>query len=182
MKDLAILLAALAFALPVHAGGDSSDGHTHEAPEAPITTPTAPRAAAATEEFELVATLEGRTLTLYLDRFATNAPVVKARIEVESGTLKAVATELSPGVYSLPAEPLSQPGKHALTISVQAGEVADLMTATLDVGRQGASVEHTHWWGEWAVWWVAGGLLLAGTGLLAMRRRRKNPQIPRGSA
>jgi hypothetical protein len=46
------------------------------------------RAVAATEEFEVVAVLEGKNLVVYVDRFASNEPVAKARVEVEGGGLK----------------------------------------------------------------------------------------------
>lgn len=175
MKRIGTLFLVAAFALPVQAGGDSSDGHTHAAPEPVVTIPMAPRATAATEEFELVGVLEGKHLTLYLDRFATNAPVLNAEIEVESGALKAVAAEVSPGVYRLPAEALAQPGKHPLSVSILAGDAADLMNATLEVGPPGGpTLERAPFPPGWAVWGIAGALLATGAGLAGMRRRKQN--------
>ena len=60
MQARAFLLATV-IAFPAWAGGDASDGHTHGAPAAapvPVTA-GAPRAVAATEDFEVVAVLEG---------------------------------------------------------------------------------------------------------------------------
>ncbi len=51
-------------------------------PTAPVTT-LAPRAEAASADFELVAVLRDGTLTIHLDRFADNAPW-KAAIEVDT--------------------------------------------------------------------------------------------------
>ena len=102
----------------------------------------APRASAQTEEFELVAVLAEEKLMLYLDRYADNAPVADAEIEVESGTFKAVAAQIAPGVYSVPGQAFAHPGKYPLTISVQAGEAADLLTATLDLAPPAVGVEH----------------------------------------
>ena len=41
--------------------------------------------------FELVATLTGGELSIFIDRFASNEPVLQAQVEVESGGLKAQA-------------------------------------------------------------------------------------------
>jgi hypothetical protein len=184
LKYLGAGLVSLSFALTAWAGGDSSDGHTHAAPEPVMPAPLAtasPRLSTETDQFELVGVLEGKVLTLYLDQFATNTPVTKAQIEVESGAWKAVATEVSPAVYAVPVELLAQPGKHPLTITVQAGDSADLMNATLEVGSAGAAgagVQHTHFWGEWAVWWGAAALALAAVALVATRRRRRQSRQP----
>src|SRR5690606_22262003 len=77
-RSLSLLAAAL-FVLPVSA----HDGEDHGAPVA-ATAPAAgvgPRAAAATELFELVAVVSGDHLTLYLDRFASNEPVSGAKVD-----------------------------------------------------------------------------------------------------
>lgn len=167
-----VLAAALALPVWAHEGED----HGGEAAPAP-TAETGPRAAAATEEVELVAVLEGKRLVLYLDRFATNEPMVDAQVEVEGSGLKAVAAQIAPGVYAVPAEALAgsaTPARHALAVSVQAGDIADLLTVTLDLSKPVAGVEHAHFWGEWAVWGASGALLLAGAGLVALRRRKKH--------
>ena len=171
---------SLCFALTAWAGGDGSDGHTHAAPVPVVLAPVAtasPRLSTETDLFELVGVLEGKVLTLYLDQFGTNVPVPQARIEVESGAWKAVATEVSPAVYAVPVELLTQPGKHPLTITVQAGDSADLMNATLEVGpasAAGVGAQRTHFWRGWLVWSGAIALALAAVALLANRRRRQS--------
>ncbi len=166
--SMAFLISALAYA-----GGDSSDGHSHgEAAKPEMTAGIAPRTSAQSDEFELVAVLAEGKLTLYLDRYADNAPVSDAEVEIESGAFKAVAAQVAPGVYSAPGQAFTQPGRHPLTISVQAGDAADLLTATLDLALPAAGVAHAHGWGEWTVWGAAGALLLAGAGLVAVRRRK----------
>jgi hypothetical protein len=175
-RTLSVLFLAitLILALPARAGGDASDGHTHGPSEPVLAQDIAPRATAQTEDFELVAVPAGGKLTLYLDRYVDNAPVSGAVVEVESGAFKTVAKEVAPGVYALPGEAFAKPGKYPLTLSIQAGETADLLTATLDLAAlPSAGVEHVHTWGEWAVWGAASALLLAGAGLVAVRRRQK---------
>lgn len=176
MKHIQIYFVSMTFALSVlaHAGGDTSDGHSHgEATKTAMTADVGPRTSAQTEEFELVAVLEGKKLTLYLDRFATNEPVPDAQIEVESGVMKAVATQIAPGVYTLPGEAFANPGRYPLAFSVQAGDSADLLTATLDLVQPVASAGHTYSWSKWALWSASGALLLAGAGLVAVRRRNR---------
>jgi hypothetical protein len=166
------LLLAL-FTLPAWGHGDEDHSHEGDKPAAAAAVQANPRGATASEEFELVAALEGRTLTLYLDRYASNEPVAKAQVEVESGPLKAVARETAPGVYTLPGERLAAPGKHALVITVQAGEVSDLLTATLVVPPPAAAAVAPE--GTSGRGWLLGGgaaLLLAVTGGLWMRRKR----------
>lgn len=171
MKHFNTFVVAAFFALPAWAHGDEDHG---DGAKPAMAADSAPRASAQTEEFELVAVVEGGKLTLYLDRFATNEPVADAQIEVESGALQAVATQVAPGVYSAPGEAFAKPGKYPLAISVQAGDTSDLLTATLDLAMPVAGVEHAHGWGEWTVWGASGALLLAGVGLVAVRRRKKN--------
>lgn len=162
-----VLFPLLAWA---HGGEDHGD-----APVQAVIATTTPRLSTQTDQFELVGVLQDKVLTLYLDQFGTNTPVPQAQIALESGSWKATATEVSPAVYTVPAELLGQPGKHPLTITVQAGEDTDLMDATLEVGPDAEathSVAHSHFWGEWAVWVGAGVLALAAVALVARRRQK----------
>lgn len=177
MKLIRTIIVSTAFLVPALAcaGGDSSDGHTHGGAVPPeVIADVAPRTSTQSDEFELVAVLAAGKLTLYLDRYADNAPVPDVEVEVESGAFKAVAAQIAPGVYAVPGQAFANPGKHPLTISVQAGDTADLLSATLDLAAPQTGVEHAHGWGEWAVWSASGVLLLAGVGLVAVRRRRMN--------
>lgn len=162
------------------AGGDSSDGHTHAAPEPGVPmviNAAAPRVTSQTDQFELVGVLEGTVLTMYLDQFGTNAPVSKAQIEVASGSWKASATEIAPAIYSVAADVLAQTGRHPLTLTVLAGDESDLMDATLEVGATvppATTAQLTPYAGKWAIWSGAAALLLAALGLFAARRRKQH--------
>jgi len=184
LKPIASMWVLLAISAtlvsPAWAGGDSSDGHTHAAPE-PIVpmaiNAAAPRVTSQTDLFELVGVLEGKVLTMYLDRFATNDPVTKAEIEVASGSWKATATEIAPATYTVAADTLTQAGKHPLTVTVLAGDVSDLMDATLEVGAAtpvpatGQLSQNT---GKWVIWSGAAVLSLAALGLMVARRRKQH--------
>ena len=71
LTALGLAAVLIGHSLPAIAG----DGHDH-GDAAPAATGTAlPRFAAVSETFELVGVLDGKQVTLYLDRFADNAPV-----------------------------------------------------------------------------------------------------------
>jgi cobalt-zinc-cadmium efflux system membrane fusion protein len=112
--------------LPAH------EGHDHgEAP--PVIATVAPRAEASSETFELVAVRRGADLEIWLDRFATNEPVVSASIEVETPDGPATA-KLSPdGVYRLPAPWMQKPGPHDLIFTIADGSDVDVLAATLTI-------------------------------------------------
>lgn len=176
MKRSIVLLLTAIFTLPAWAGGDSSDGHSHAAAVPLVTTATAPRAVAATEEFEIVAVLEGKKLVVYVDRFATNAPVAKAKVEVEGAGLKGILSETAPGTYVMDVAAAIAPASYPLTISIEAGDTADLLTATLNIPQPAGGAEGVvpvYGWQQWIAWIVAGLLLLAGGALLVARRRKK---------
>lgn len=175
MKQTLILILAAAIAATAWAGGDSSDGHTHAAPEAVPIKAGAPRAAAVSEEFEAVAVLEDKQLLIYLDRFASNEPVGGAKVEIEGGGLQGVAAEIAPGVYAIAAAALA-PARHALTIAVETADSADLLTATLDLAAA-APVAPARGWREWAGWLGAGAIALAGALLIALRRRKQHKGV-----
>jgi hypothetical protein len=122
------LLAALALQ-PALAG----EGHDHgDAPAAPAG-PALPRFSAVSESFELVGIVDGKQLVVYLDRFADNAPVQGATIELEVGGAKLALAEHEPGQYegALPEAP--KPGLTPVTATVVAGNESDLLAGELDL-------------------------------------------------
>ena len=133
--------------------------------------------------FELVATLAGGELSLLIDRFATNEPVLKAQVEVESGGLKAQAkfhADIGDYVIDDPAmlKKLSTPGEHPLVITVLAGEDSDLLDGVLRVATSWADREHGIDW----VWWALGALIIfALLGIAAaLLRNQRQRQFSKG--
>ena len=166
---VALFTAAFAAGSLAYAHGDED----HGAAPPPVTQSMAPRAVAATEEFEVVAVLEDKHLVVYVDRHASNEPVAGAKVEIEGGGLQGVAAESAPGTYLLNLAAALPPAKHALTISIEAGDSADLLTATLDTSSAAPAAAHAHYWSEWIVWGLAALLLLVSAALLAVRRRKQ---------
>lgn len=176
MKQARTFFLAAFIALPAWAGGDSSDGHSH-APPAPVpTTASSPRAAAASDAFELVVALEGKKLVLYVDHFASNEPVTKAKLEVDGAGLKGFASEIAPGTYVMDIVTAIPAARHPLTVAIETDDSADLLSATLDTSLPASAAAHVYGWDEWLVWIVA-TLLLAGAALLAVRRNKKSKRL-----
>lgn len=151
-----------------HGGEDHGDGAK------PVSAANiAPRAEAQTELFELVATPGNGQLTIFVDRFASNAPVTGAKVEVESGSWKAVAQAAGNGSYRVNAPQFARPGSYPLLFTVEAGTDTDLIETTLVVPEAAKPEAAVHLPASGAMWWWVGGGLaaLAGISLLLKRRR-----------
>lgn len=170
-----MVMAGAVLSAWAHGGEDHDHGAPAPAP-APVQVGQAPRAAAQTEEFEMVAVLQGTppVLTLYVDRFASNAPVEGATVELESGAFKAVAKVVAPGVYTVPGQAFSQPGRYPLTVSVQTTDGADLLDAILQYEAPVAKAAAPAASGR-GLWAWGGGVvaLLVAAGLVLRRRAHK---------
>lgn len=165
---IAAILLTLSMPLLAH------EGHDHGAAAKPADIRLAPRFELRSEDLELVGVLAGKNLIIYLDR-ADNAPVSGAQIEIEGQGIKGVAAEMTDGVYQLAAPSLTQAGKYPLTITVQAGEIVDLLSVSLEVGEAAAAVTDAgHPARNW--WLYAGTPLLLLAGGLIVRRLRRQPQ------
>ena len=171
------LLAGAALSGPASA----HEGHDHGAPPPPEVTTLAPRAEAASADFELVAVLRDGTLTIHLDRFADNAPVEGAAIEVDTPEGSQAAKPAGPGTYVLTVPFAAKPGAHDIAFTITAGDTVDVLAATLTIPAAPTSSEKQ----APAVLAQLGGLrtdLLAGilaglligflAGALVMSRRR----------
>ncbi|WP_374350712.1 hypothetical protein [Chitinimonas sp.] len=166
---LAATFVTLSPSVLAHGGEDHGD-----APPAVTAGPGLnPRTEAKSETFELLTEQSGPQLTLYLDRYADNAPVSGAHIEVESAAFKGVATPQGDH-YVLQAAPLTTTGSHPLVFTVTAGDDSDLLESTLvvdghPVEQSGAS---NHRW----LWLAAGGLAAAVLIAVVRKRRAGNPE------
>jgi len=163
--------------------------HLDQAPDATAGTATHPRFEARTETFELVGTLAGGELSLLIDRFETNDPVLGANVEVESGGLKAPARfHADHGDYAVDdaamLKLLATAGTHALVITVLAGQETDLLDAKLVIGADaGEDQGHAHGGSAGLAahahdmsptgQWIAGAVLLALIVLAAFLLRRR---------
>ncbi len=174
------LVAACLFAAPALAAGD---GHDHGA-EAPAAGGTAlPRFAAVSDAFELVGVLNGKQLTLYLDRAADNSPVRDSQIELEVAGAKYKAVKHGDDEYEVMLKDAPKPGVLGITATVMAGADADLLAGELDLHDKGSASEPAHVHGrlEYAGW-AAGGLVVLMLVIWGIRRMAAGRRSTVGSA
>jgi hypothetical protein len=141
-----------------------------------------PRLETSTELFELVATLRHDELSIMIDRYETNEPVLGESVAVNAGGIAAEAqfhADLGDYAVDDPAfvRALWKPGEHALVFTVISDDETDLLDGTLAVrtaSRDGGD-DHAHV--PVTVWAGAGaGLLGVGAaGFWVWRRVRLRP-------
>ena len=160
-------LAALGLTAVLLGAGMSAvagEGHDHGDAATAATGTALPRFAAVSEVFELVGVLDGKQLTLYLDRFADNAPVRGAQIELDIAGVKfmAEAAKGQPGedTYQVTFQDAPKPGVLAITATVTAGSEVDLLAGELDLHAEAHAAEPAGA-GSWKqlAGWAAGGLV-----------------------
>ncbi len=127
------------------------------------------------EAFELVGRLQGGELSILIDRYETNEPVLNGTLEVEFNGIKAPAKfHADHGDYAVSDErllkALAVPGKHALVFTLTAGNDSDLLEGTLEVTAPQAAQEHAHF--PWAGTAAAIAAAMAIAALLIVQRRR----------
>lgn len=170
-----LLLPAAALAAP---GAHGPNGEHLDGPAQNGAGTAAPRVEAKSELFELVATLSGGELSILVDRYETNEPVLNARLEVEAGPHKATAKfhgDLGDYAVDDPAflKALERTGEHALVFTVAAGQQTDLLDGTLRVGPQAVHDDHGHGILTARNAVAAGVVLLVAAGAVFVIRRRR---------
>ena len=108
-------------------------GHDHGDAPAAAAGPALPRFTAVSDAFELVGVLDGQRLTLYLDRFADNAPVPKASLELDIGGTTVKAEPHGEGEFEVQLAAVPAPGVLPVTATVIAGNETDLLAGELDI-------------------------------------------------
>jgi hypothetical protein len=174
--SLALLL--LAPRLACAAGDDHGHDHGGAAPGA--SGPALPRFAAVSDAFELVGVLNGKQITLYLDRTSDNSPVTDAQIEVEIAGQKFKAQKQGADEFEVVLTAAPKPGVLLITATVSAGKDTDLLAGELDIHEAAHSDEaaHVRSWKEVAGW-AAGGL--AALAMLVLLGRRLLSAGPAGT-
>lgn len=162
-----LLLASTAFAGPGHDHGDAAP--------ATASAPALPRFEAQSDLFEVVGILNAGELSVFVDRFADNAPVLKAKVDIESGSLKATGEfHAEHGDYSFPAAAFQKPGTYPITLTITAGDDVDILAGNLVVPDVVAAHDHANEsaWKRWLPW-IGGGVVLIVTALIAVARARR---------
>ncbi len=159
--------------LPGAARADA--GHDHAAPAASGSPgASVPRLEAQSDLFEIVGVVQNGAMTLFLDRYATNDPVVGAKIDVEAGSIKGAAQANPDGTYTFKHAVLTQPGQLPVTFAIAAGADNDLLAGELliaDSAAPKAAANDDPLRKRW--WWVAGALFLFAGIVIALWLRRQ---------
>ncbi len=190
LRARALLVALALPALPVLSGAAlAHEGHDHGAEAPPAPAATAPRAEAVSERFELVAVVQGTDLVLYLDAFATNAPVPEASVAVMTPEGRRKAAETAPGTYRLAAPWLATGDDHDLVVGVSAEGRTDLLDLDLHLpapaegpaaapsASGGAATGLADRLARQNPAALAAGGFLMGLGVFALARRRRAGQV-----
>lgn len=161
--------------LGLSSGARAHEGHGDE-PTAAVT--GLPRAETHSDLFEVVAILQpGGVLTIYVDRWANNAPVDGAVTLTLDGQ-DVAAERQGIGLFVSRHPLLSQPGERNIVFTVAVGSEMDLLTATLNVPEvavvPGAAAGAMAFLREGATQLALGALLLV-VGLLVGRGSVRRP-------
>ena len=180
LQAIVFSVALLAF----HAGSVlAGPGHDHGA-EAPASGGTGlPRFTAVSDQLELVGVLDGRKVTLYLDRFADNSPVPDARIELEIAGEKLMAISKAEGEYEVMLAAAPAAGVLPVVAMVTVGADSDLLAGELDLHAAAPAGADAHGF-EWKAMLPWAGASLAALVLVwaAFRVLRSRNARLRGAA
>ena len=178
--------SAAAVALPgAHGpGGEHLDGAAAQS----ASQGARPRIETKSELFELVGYLHESELSVMINRFETNEPVLNASVEIASGASKANAKFHSDhGDYAVDdaalLKLLSAPGQHPLIFTIIAGNDSDLLEGTLNVTPAHVDAHahgHSHWI-EYLLIALGATLVVAMALLLWRRRVRRRVGHPSGA-
>lgn len=192
---LLLNLNTTAWAAP---GAHGPNGEHLDGPTVTSAASALPRLEAKSDLFELVATLQAGELSVLIDRFETNEPVLGATLEVESGGVKAKATfhaDLGDYAFDDPKllALLRSPGEHGLVFTLVAGADSDLLDGTLVAGPGRATAaqgdhghghdDHGHDHELERAAWIGGGIAALGLlgGIAWWRQRRRDVSAMKGA-
>lgn len=146
-------------------------GHDHAETGPQVSSGALPRFAAISEELELVGIVNGKQLSLYLDRTADNSPIGDAQIEIEIAGNKYKAEKHADGVYAVSLNEVLKPGSIAITATIDAGSLSDLLVTELDLHDDVHTKSDRFSWKAIVTWSAVA--LIGLLGLVALLRRRR---------
>ena len=173
IKSIPIILVLVLFLFSLLA--DAHGDEDHDAAPTTVAIGGAPRLVTHSELFELVGIVENGAMTLYLDRYADNSPVTDAKIEVEVGSEKGVATASQNGTYRFPAKTFTKPSEMPVSFTISAGNDTDLLAGDLVVADEHAE-DTAKANSLFTNKWLIGGLIAVFILILASLRIRKSRQ------
>lgn len=171
-----VLLPLVAIALgPLGALAHGDEDHGEKKAPAASGPGAGPRFEAHSDLFEVVGTVERDQLTITVDRYASNEPVRDAKVEIEIGSAKGIASPGPDGSYRFKSATLAKAGTLPVSLTITAGKDADLLAAELTIGSAvtgDAHAEEAHATERLRTWWPAGAVVLLSIIALAVWRAR----------
>jgi hypothetical protein len=169
---LALLLFGAAAGVPAH------EGHHEAEPEAPVPAegpaPGAAHAMSDTPQVELVAQREGADIVLYLDDYASNAPLNGLQVSVRSGALNLQAAAAGEGSYRIPGDLIDAQPARTLEITVHGAGIDAQLQAPVPSAVPAAAAAPAASAAAHPLWLLAialAVLLAAAGGYLLWRKR-----------
>lgn len=166
------VIASMALATTAYAG----EGHDH-GDAAPVATGAgSPRVSSHSDLFELVGIVDAGAMTIYIDRHATNEPVTGAKVDVEAGAAKGVATPQPDGTYRFEHAVFKDATTLAVSFTVVAGSDSDLLAGDLTLTDAHAAHDDDHAARPWLRWaaYAAGALALLAVATVGVRSKRRS--------
>ena len=157
----------------IFAVASAHEGHNHDQERKPQSNiAAAPTLTAVSENYELVAIVQGRQMTVYLDQFESNAPVIDADLDFDFSGTGVKATRNADGTYSvvLPKN-VDLKSSIPVTITIRAAAGPDLLSGDLVIPKLEI---HSSWSALWIVAIVAACLIAL---LLMWLAFKRNPSI-----
>lgn len=159
----ALLVLMLSLLSPLAIAGP---GHDHGEAASQALGSALPRFVATSEELELVGIVNGKLVTLYLDRFQDNSPVNSAEIEIEIAGNKYKAKKHAEGEYEVTLNDTLKRGILTVTATIKAGELTDLLATELDLHANEDAPSARYSWKTIAMWTGAGLFALLALGVI----------------
>lgn len=166
----ALTRASFTLLLVLGVGALAHEGEDHANEAAPVAATPVASAGASGKRFEVAveAGADRRTLVIFVDDWATNAPVPAADVAVRVRGETLFVPETEPGLYTLELEQALQPGEVPLSVEVASGEDRETIAATLPADAPAADDDHDHT--DWRSFVLGAGAMLAVVLLLLLGR------------
>jgi hypothetical protein len=121
----------IALSLTIASAAYAGPGHGEEKPTT-AQTQTSPRFYAESDLYEAVGVINGKEITLYLDRYSSNELVKGAKVEIELEGSKISSEPHGDGEYLFRLKNKIKDQPTAITITIN-DDVTDILAATIDL-------------------------------------------------
>ncbi len=161
------------------ASAGAHEGHEHEeAPDPKVeATEAGPSLELRSSRIEMLVVRETTTLTIYIDDYASNAPLAGLRVQARIGARVLAAAAGAPGIYRIPADLLGAAGALPVSFTVHGDALDEELAGDLPAAPEPALSQAGNRGGPAATIVL---VLLSALGLTLVGRfwKRKTPEFP----